>query len=75
VSECLLSIVLPQLLKKKGVPEDHIFVVAVTMSPDAAEMLRKYKGVKAISASIEAAITPDGMLVPGLGHFEGRYAE
>ncbi len=61
------------LLRKMGVPEDHIFVVSVTLSPDAADRLKKYKDVKCISASIEAGIDDKGMLFPGVGHFEKRY--
>lgn len=62
-----------KLLKSRGVPEDKILVVSVTLTPDAADKMRRYKGVKLLSASIEAGIDSEGMMFPGLGHFESRY--
>ena len=55
--------------------EDSIGLFVTGMGRCACAYATLVQGVKAISASIEAGIDADGMLIPGLGHFEGRYRD
>lgn len=63
-------------LLAQGMEQDHIHVIALTMSPEVADMLRGFKEVQVTTATIDSGLSPDtGFLQPGMGKFSERYAQ
>lgn len=69
------SIAAIRALKARGVKEENILLVTITLSENAADRLREFGDMKIVSASIDVRLDEGGMLVPGMGWFEKRYSD
>ncbi|KAF5811982.1 putative uracil phosphoribosyltransferase [Helianthus annuus] len=56
------------LIKERGVDNEHIKVVcAVTCPPPLKKLSEKYPGLRVYAGSIDPTLTDKGMIIPGLG--------
>lgn len=62
------------ILKERGVPEEHILYVAVIAAPEGIAKIRaRYPKVHFIIAQTDQALNAEHWIVPGLGDFGDRY--
>ena len=62
------------LLKKAGVPEERITFVNLVAAPEGIERLSSaFPDMQIITAALDAGLSNDHFIVPGLGNFGDRY--
>ncbi|KAF1985975.1 PRTase-like protein [Aulographum hederae CBS 113979] len=62
------------VLKSRGVPEDHILFLNLIASPEGATTFaKKYPSLRIITAFVDEGLDEKNYIVPGLGDFGDRY--
>ncbi|KAF2731220.1 PRTase-like protein [Polyplosphaeria fusca] len=63
-----------QVLKDRGVPEDHILFLNLIASPEGAKnFAEQYPKVRVVTAFIDMGLNEKNYIVPGLGDFGDRF--
>lgn len=63
-----------QVLKAKGVPEDHIIFLNLIASPEGVKnFATKFPQLRVVSAFIDQGLDDKNYIVPGLGDFGDRF--
>ncbi|KAH0897115.1 hypothetical protein HID58_046683 [Brassica napus] len=62
------------VIRSKGVPESHIIFLNVIAAPQGIQGLcKKHPMVKIMTSEINASLTEDSRVIPGLGEFADHY--
>ncbi|KAI4645352.1 Uracil phosphoribosyltransferase, synthesizes UMP from uracil [Alternaria viburni] len=62
------------VLKSRGVPEEHILFLNLIASPEGAQNLAdKFPKVRVVTAFVDAGLDEKNYIVPGLGDFGDRF--
>jgi len=62
------------VLKSKGVPEEHILFLNLIASPEGARnFAEKFPKVRVVTAFVDQGLDKKNYIVPGLGDFGDRY--
>ncbi|EMC97017.1 hypothetical protein BAUCODRAFT_67759 [Baudoinia panamericana UAMH 10762] len=62
------------VLRSKGVPEEHILFLNLIASPEgAANFAQRYPKVRIVTAFVDQGLNEKNYIVPGLGDFGDRY--
>ncbi|RDA88779.1 hypothetical protein CP533_3744 [Ophiocordyceps camponoti-saundersi (nom. inval.)] len=63
-----------QVLKARGVPEDHILFLNLIASPQGvSNFATKFPRLKVVTAFIDQGLDEKNYIVPGLGDFGDRF--
>ncbi|KAF4582928.1 Uracil phosphoribosyltransferase [Ophiocordyceps camponoti-floridani] len=63
-----------QVLKGRGVPEDHILFLNLIASPEGvSNFAKKFPRLKVVTAFIDQGLDEKNYIVPGLGDFGDRF--
>ncbi|PHH70035.1 hypothetical protein CDD83_5535 [Cordyceps sp. RAO-2017] len=63
-----------QVLKARGVPEDHILFLNLIASPEGVNnFAKKFPRLKVVTAFIDQGLDGKNYIVPGLGDFGDRF--
>jgi len=63
-----------EVLKSRGVPEDHILFLNLIASPEGARnFAQKFPKVRVVTAFVDAGLNSKNYIVPGLGDFGDRF--
>jgi uracil phosphoribosyltransferase len=63
-----------QVLKSRGVPEDHILFLNLIASPEgAANFAKQVPKVRVVTAFVDQGLNEKNYIVPGLGDFGDRF--
>ncbi|EUC47221.1 hypothetical protein COCMIDRAFT_3781 [Bipolaris oryzae ATCC 44560] len=62
------------VLKSRGVPEDHILFLNLIASPEGAQSLaEKFPKVRVVTAFVDEGLDEKNYIIPGLGDFGDRF--
>ncbi|KAF2423307.1 uracil phosphoribosyltransferase [Tothia fuscella] len=63
-----------EVLKSKGVPEDHILFLNLIASPEgASNFAERFPNVRVVTAFVDQGLDEKNYIVPGLGDFGDRF--
>ena len=62
------------VLRSKGVPEEHILFLNLIASPEGAQnFAEKYPKLRIVTAFVDQGLDEKNYIVPGLGDFGDRF--
>ena len=62
------------VLRQKGVPEEHILFLNLIASPEGAKnFAEKYPRIRIVTAFVDQGLNEKNYIVPGLGDFGDRF--
>lgn len=68
------AIMAVQVLKARGVPEDHILFLNIIASPEGvSKFATKFPRLKVVTAFIDQGLDEKNYIIPGLGDFGDRF--
>lgn len=63
-----------EVLKSKGVPEEHILFLNLIASPEGVDRFaQKFPKLRVVTAFIDQSLDDKNYIIPGLGDFGDRF--